>query len=89
MKKALPWLVLSFITMMAGGVIVIIKHLTLTASAAEILILRFLPASLLSMITLVVFYRANGIGLFRKFWKYFLVRECIAVIGFHYTFIYA
>ncbi len=89
MSRAFPWLMLVFSTLMASGTFVMVKKLTEYASTTELFILRFLPASIISIILILIFYRKAAVKIVPKYWKFFLVRELIAVLGFHLVFIYA
>ena len=88
MSKTAPWFVLLFVTLMASGVFVIIKILAEYVSPVEMLLMRFLPASVLSLILVLIFYRKPFGKIVPKMWGFFLIREAVAVLGFHLTLIY-
>lgn len=89
MARAAPWLVLLFVSLMASGAFVMIKYLNGFVTPVELFLLRFLPASITAIILIAVFYRRAVMEIVPRFWWYFLVRELIAVMGFHYTLIYS
>lgn len=87
--QALPWLVLLFVSLMASGTFAIIKYLTGYVGAVELFLLRFLPTSVAALLLLLLFYRDAIKPVLRGFWWFFLIREAMAVFGFHFTLIYA
>jgi len=89
MPRGLPWIVLTFGTLMASGTLVMIKVLTSMASTSEIFLIRFLPASIIAVTILLIFYRDAITTTFRRHWKFFIVRETVALLGFHLTWVYA
>ena len=88
MPKSAPWFVLLFVTVMASAVFAIIKYMGEFVNPIELLVIRFLPASILSIILILIFYRRSFAETFPKNWWYFIPREIIAIIGFHLTLIY-
>jgi len=89
MYRAIPWLVLLFVTLMAGGTYVMIRYMVGLVSPVVLFGLRFVPAAAFSLILLLIFYRKTALKIFLRDWKYFLIREFVAVVGFHLTLIYA
>ncbi len=73
---------------MSSGVFVMIRWMLGFVSPSELLLLRFLPASVAAIIIILVFYRDPVRSMLPKVWWYFLPREAIAVLGFHFTLIY-
>ena len=89
MARAAPWLVLLFVSLMASGSFVMIKYLNGFVTPVELFLLRFLPASIAAIILILIFYRKASMEIAPRYWWYFLGREFIAVMGFHFTLIYA
>ena len=89
MSKSAPWIILLFVTLMASGVFAVIKYMGEYVTPVELLLIRFLPASILSAILIIAFYRRQFTRIFPKTWWYFLPREAVAVLGFHLTLIYS
>jgi drug/metabolite transporter (DMT)-like permease len=89
MARAAPWLVLLFVSLMASGSFVMIKYLNGFVTPVELFLLRFFPASVAAITLILLFYRKAFMEIAPRFWWYFLGREFIAVMGFHFTLIYA
>ncbi|MCX6645677.1 MAG: DMT family transporter [bacterium] len=88
MPKYAPWIVLSFVTLMSGAIFAMIKYMGQYVSPVELLLIRFLPTSLLSIILILIFYRRSFLGTFLKTWWYFIPRELVAIFGYHLILIY-
>ena len=88
MSRAFPWLVLFFISLMAGAAYIMIKYLVGFIAPADLLVLQFVPVSIVSILLLIAFYRAAASKILSKYWWYFLVREAMAVLGFQLALLY-
>lgn len=89
MARAFPWIVLTVGLLMTSGAFAMIKYLMDYVTAAELLVIRFLPASFASIIIIMIFYRKTAGEFLSKYWLFFLGREAIAIVGYHWTLNYA
>ncbi len=88
MSRAFPWLVLLFVSVMAGVAYVFIKYLVGYVAPVDLLMLQFVPVSIVSLVLIFLFYRATAGKVVRRYWWFFIVREALAVLGFQLALLY-
>jgi len=68
-----------------GGAFTAIRLLVQVISPAELLIMRFIPTTLLAVLWLFLFYRNAITTLLPRFWFLFVILSAIWLFGYHYA----
>ena len=66
-----------------GGAFAAIRYLVRYVSPADLLVLRFVPVTIMAIVWMLLVYRREAFGLMSRFWWLFVLLSAVMVFGYH------